>query len=170
MEEVLKIVQKLSGVFLSGFHERHDAWRGDRMDLGGITEAADQVVQPLAVNRGCRRKHEYARMFRFGVIYCRFDRRLHTDDDEFRILRAEPVSRGRGRCVAGDDDGLAAMCQKELNIGIRHLTDTRLRLIAVGRVDAVPKEYIIFVRHIVTEDPKDGDPTDTRIENADRRV
>ena len=140
------------------------------MDLGSITEATDQVVQPLAVNGGCGRKHEYARMFRFGVIHRRLHRRLHTDDDEFRILRTEPVSRGRGRCVAGDDDGLAAMCQKELNIGIRHLTDTRLRLIAVGRVDAVPKEYIIFVRHIVAEDPKDGDPTDTRIENADRRA
>ena len=62
------------------------------------------------------------------------------------------------------------MCQKELNIGIRHFADTRLRLIAVGRVDAVSKEYIIFVRHIVTEDPKNGDTTDTRIENADRRV
>ena len=56
-EKVLKIVQKLSGVFLSGFHEWDDARCGNRMDLGGITEATDQVVQPLAVNRGCGRKH-----------------------------------------------------------------------------------------------------------------
>ena len=62
------------------------------------------------------------------------------------------------------------MCQKELYIGIRHFADTRLRLIAVGRVDAVPKEYIIFVRHIVAEDPKNGNPTDTRIEDTDRRA
>ena len=62
------------------------------------------------------------------------------------------------------------MCQKELNIGIRHLTDTCLRLIAVGRMDAVTKEYVVFVRHIVAEDPKNGDTTDTRVEDTDRRV
>ena len=76
----------------------------------------------------------------------------------------------RSQSAAAEVAVLQAMCQKELNIGIRHLTDAGLRLIAVGRMDAVPKEYIIFVRHIVAEDPKNGDPTDTRIENADRRV
>ena len=62
------------------------------------------------------------------------------------------------------------MCQKELNIGIRHFSDARLRLIAVRCMDAVTKEYIIFVRHIVAEDPQNGDTTNTRIEDTDRRA
>ena len=87
-------MQKFVGVFLPGFHERDDARCGDRMDLGSVTEAADQVVQAFTMNGGCGRKHEHARVLRVGVVHGGFNSRLHADDDQLRILRAEPVGSG----------------------------------------------------------------------------
>ena len=98
---------------------------------------------------------------------CRLERWLDADDRKIWMLGTKRRRRDRGRCIAGNDNGLAAFMHHVFHYGTGELHDLFVRLLSIRCIRRVPKEEEALMRKLAHEMLEHADAADARIEDAD---
>ena len=98
------------------------------------------------------------------------ERGLDAHDHDVGVGGTQRGGRDRGGRVAGDHDGLGALCQEALDDAAGELEDLRLVLLAVGGVCGVAEEAEVLVGQLGDERPQNADAAHAGVEHPDEAV
>ena len=100
----------------------------------------------------CSRRSHHKHPSVFPCPSCRRNGRLHRH--KWHVIRLPKLLLGRrGRCVACDHDGLAALCQQKISTSKTQRTNTLRLFCAIRGIGIVSIKHEIFMRQLLFAGP-----------------